>query len=306
MVDPESRGDLLLSPEEALDLGVLFTKMHIEGNDLVLDFTNTQLKVNKYKGARARCVCKELKKKNISTKFCVCYCRGEENLKQAWSQLQGLHGKNFPSYDQFKYAAKKIIGKELWIVARDYADHPETAIVKLHPDAVTIVGETMIDVQACSIDTVGTSYEGRMRRWVEVELDQRWREAFRRQERIVREREEARKEREKEDKERREKQEKEDRERALWNRDRGGKPRKGEGKRQQPYGKGKKGDRPCHFFLAGKCAFGDNCRWTHPKSEAELSKKDYELICTQVQNLKVEDYGKWLKKTTATEEEKKD
>lgn len=77
-------------------------------------------------------------------------------------------------------------------------------MIHLPQDAYVVMGEALLDVQACSLDVIGTSYEGRVRRWFETELENRWREAFRRQERLVREREAARVQREQDEREMRE------------------------------------------------------------------------------------------------------
>eukprot|EP00392_Amoebophrya_sp_AT5.2_P018388 g18917.t1 len=82
-------------------------------NGLVVNFTRTTTKVNKYKAIRAKCVCRQLEAMNINTKFCACYY--------------------FPGYDTFRVAAKKIIGKEIWVLARTWADDPEAGMKVMHP-----------------------------------------------------------------------------------------------------------------------------------------------------------------------------
>lgn len=98
-------------------------------------------------------------------------------------------------------------------------------------DAVQIMGETLLDLQEVNIDTPGTSFEGRARRWFEADFEGRWREAFRRQQRICKEREECKKIREEEAKKAREAREREEAARGRKG-DRGGKGR-------EPYGGGK-------------------------------------------------------------------
>eukprot|EP00392_Amoebophrya_sp_AT5.2_P013206 g13319.t1 len=267
----------------------------------------------------------------------VC-CMSTEEMEQMDKTLSCLKRRgytDFPGYDTFRVAAKKIIGKEIWVLARTWADDPDAGMKVLHPvhlfaamqtrvrgdahealltlgqrddlisrfmsaqtsmtekDAVVICGEAFIDTQEISLDQAATTFEGRFRRWIETDLEARWREAFRRQERLAKESEARKKQQDQEDKERREREEKERRERESWfNKDRKGKGGKG-GKGAHPYnGKGSKA--PRHFFLDGACTFGDRCKWLHPKTEEECSRADCELICKRVKSLKVENYGMWL------------
>lgn len=91
-----------------------------------------------------------------------------------------------------------------------------------------------MDLQACNMDVIGTSYEGRVRRWFDNELENRWREAFRRQERIVKEREQAKQQREQEEREMRERLAREFAERG--GKGRGKKGGKNRNDQIQPYG----------------------------------------------------------------------
>eukprot|EP00392_Amoebophrya_sp_AT5.2_P018316 g18832.t1 len=246
--------------------------------------------------------------------------REEDTLRNAWAQLRGLYGDNFPSCDQFKVCAKKCKGKEIWVVARDWAAHSTGDKINIEPvhmfatmqcpvrgpnhntllslqirgdmisrymsavagmgkdDAVVVVGETLLDMQDLNNEVAGTTFEGRVRRWFEIDMDTRWRESFRRQERINKERkalnakyEEDRKERDRQ-----------------WNEHRNN--------------KGDRGDASfCHHFLAGNCAYGARCRFKHPANEQEMSRAQYETVRQRVSNLKVEDYGKWWKKSNTTD-----
>lgn len=94
-----------------------------------------------------------------------------------------------------------------------------------------VAGEALLDIQACNVHVIGTSYEGRVRRWFENDLENRWREAFRRQERIVREREQAKQQREAEERDMRERLTREFAEKG-----RGKKGGKNRNDTRQPYG----------------------------------------------------------------------
>lgn len=103
---------------------------------------------------------------------------------------------------------------------------------------MNITGEVLIDLQECSVDVPATTYEGRIRRWLETDLTARWRESFRRQERLKKERDERKAEYEKEKAERARQQAEAAANAAHWGG--GGKQRKGKG-RGGPFGKGKQG-----------------------------------------------------------------
>eukprot|EP00392_Amoebophrya_sp_AT5.2_P018407 g18940.t1 len=69
-------------------------------------------------------------------------------------------------------------------------------------------------------------------------------------------------------------------------------------------GKGKKN--VCRPFLQGSCTHGANCKFMHPTSEAQFSKADFEIVCTEFPDkMRGIQYGRWHT-TPKQEVEKKD
>eukprot|EP00392_Amoebophrya_sp_AT5.2_P019107 g19827.t1 len=221
-------------------------------HDLSINFEETTIKVNKYKSIRVKCICKELKKENISRRFCICARKGrmdslsckQDPLKIAQRVFTGARNVgDHPSFEAYKTVAKKLKNGEAWCIAREWANASplEKKLPTVEPvhvfaamatrikgdnhnplittgirddliskymsaqnglskgDAYVVSGEVLMDLQACNADVPGTTYEGRVRRWFEADMENRWREAFRRQERIVRERDQAKQQREQEE-----------------------------------------------------------------------------------------------------------
>eukprot|EP00392_Amoebophrya_sp_AT5.2_P016720 g17016.t1 len=299
-----------------------------DDRDLILDFEKTTIKVNKYKSIRVRCICAALLNalqeemgrgdetlrtawnqmtglygqnhpsfdtyKTIAKKL----KNGEAwCIAREWADSSPLE-KKLPSIEPvhvFAVMATRIRGDAhnplITVGIRDdlISKFMSAQNGLSKGDAFVVSGEALMDLQACNADVPGTSYEGRVRRWFENELENRWRESLRRQERIVREREQAKQQREQEEREMRERL-------AREFADRGGKGRGKKGGKNrndqiQPYGgKGRIRKSPRHHYLGGNCTFGARCKLFHPQAESDLSRADYDVICTRT-SLKPENYG---------------
>eukprot|EP00392_Amoebophrya_sp_AT5.2_P002996 g3001.t1 len=286
--------------------------------------------------------------------------REEDTVRNLWSQVEGLTGENHPSMDDFKRAYKVCKQKEMWVLGREYVTTPEKprvepahlfcalgcriealgaqslltrqqrddAIAKYmsasnamsKPDAIQTVGEVLLDTQILSIEQAATNYHQRFTAWWDADFESKWRDNYRRQERMYRDRVELRKVQEEQEKKM--KQELEALRAAA-----------------HPYGGGesikvldkvypeivkafkkakcrfydpsfdmlglagrcdvkccKKGEKPvCHHYLQGKCSRG-NCKFRHPEKEADFTKSEFDVICTSFPFLSSLTYGSWWKK----------
>eukprot|EP00392_Amoebophrya_sp_AT5.2_P018855 g19499.t1 len=274
---------------------------------------------------------------------------GERTERTAWSNITGLTGDSHPDFTDFQRCVKVVKSRELWTMGKKWRSEPtKPGVLPVHlfatmqtncqgaavnplltlqqrddciakfwsaqnclspEDAVSTWGECFMDTQALSADVAGTTYEGRVRRWVEDDLPALWRTNYRAQERIRTEKLQLRKEAE-------ENRAKDAAAAAAnlaavqaaasasnWRG--GGKQRGGKNQRDQPYGKGKGGKKKqvCHPFLQGNCTWGDRCKFLHPITEAQFSKTEFDLVCTEfpdkVRGLK---FGQWLPLTTPMKE----
>lgn len=122
---------------------------------------------------------------------------------------------------------KLLKNKELWIVSREMSDDPskarcdpahilvagntviqtldalpiwtraqrDDAISKLmmarttfgDHGATQVFGETFMDTQEVNVENPGTTYRGRFQAWIDADFESKWKDSFRRQERMSRE-----------------------------------------------------------------------------------------------------------------------
>lgn len=141
---------------------------------------------------------------------------------------------------EFKKAHAIVKAKEMWVVGREYVTDPEkTRVEPTHlycalgctvnavgngpllnrqqrddaiakfmsaqnalskPDAVQCVGECLLDTQILSIETPATTFEQRWTRWWENDFESKWRDSYRRQERMFRDAQAVKKREEERDK----------------------------------------------------------------------------------------------------------
>eukprot|EP00392_Amoebophrya_sp_AT5.2_P018801 g19429.t1 len=259
--------------------------------DLVVNFKEASLKVNKYKSIRVRCMCKQLGHPDFQDfQKCVKVIKSRE----LWTQGKKwrLDPKKPGLMPVHLFATMQTQCQGAAVNALLTMPQRDDCIAKfwsaqncLSPeDAVVTWGECLMDTQALSSDVPGTTYEGRVRRWVEDDLPALWRSNYRAQERIRNEKLELRKEAE-------ENRAKDAAQaaanlaaataaQAQWGR-KGG--RGGKGQRDGPFGKGKGGKKKqvCHPFLAGNCTYGNNCKFLHPRNEAQFSKQEFEVVRTE-------------------------
>eukprot|EP00392_Amoebophrya_sp_AT5.2_P007786 g7805.t1 len=314
------------------DVGI---KARWEKGDLIVNFREASTKVNQYKSVRA-----------VLGQLAQHIRQDERTERNAWSNVEGLTGESHPDFADFQKCVKVIKNKELWTLGKKWRAEPtKPGIMPVHmfatmqtpcqgvgvnplltlqqrddfiakfwsasnnmspEDAVCTWGECFMDTQALNPDVVGTTYEGRVGRWVQNDLPALWRTNYRAQERIRTEKLSLRKEAE------------ENRAKDLaaqqaaqaaataalaaasnWK----GKQRGG--KRNEPYGKGKgldfveavfsgKKKNVCHPFLAGNCTWGANCKFLHPVNEAQFSKQEFDVVCTEFPDkMKGIRYGQW-------------
>eukprot|EP00392_Amoebophrya_sp_AT5.2_P017475 g17835.t1 len=263
----------------------------------------------------------------------------ERTERNAWSNLEGLTGESHPDFADFQKCAKVIKNKELWTLGKKWRAEPtKPGIMPVHmfatmqtncqgvavsplltlqqrddciakfwsasnnmssEDAVTTWGECFMDTQALSPDVVGTTYEGRVGRWVLNDLPGLWRTNYRAQERIRTEklplRKEAEENRAKDVVAAQAAQAAATAALAAASNWRGG------GKR------GGKKKNVCHPFLAGNCTWGTNCKFLHPSNEAQFSKQEFDVVCAEFPDkMKGIRYGQWNTAGAVIKEEKKD
>lgn len=136
----------------------------------------------------------------------------------------------------YKKARAVVKAKEMWVLGREYVTEPtkvrvepthlyvalgttvaavgngplltrqqrDDAIAKFmsahnslsKSDAVQCVGECLLDTQILSIETPATTFEQRWTRWRENDFESKWRDSYRRQERLYREKQDLKKQRE--------------------------------------------------------------------------------------------------------------
>eukprot|EP00392_Amoebophrya_sp_AT5.2_P018931 g19594.t1 len=244
--------------------------------------------------------------------------REEDTARNLWSQVEGLTGEHRPSMDDFKRAYKLCKQKEMWVLGREYVTTPEKtriepphlfcalgcridalgaqslltrqqrddAIAKFmsasnamsKADAVQCVGEVLLDTQLLSIEQAATNYHQRFTAWWDADFESKWRDNYRRQERMYRDKVELRKVQEEQEK--KTKQELEALRAAAH-------PYGGGGRK----GKGKK----------GKCS-RSNCKFRHPEKEADFTKSEFDVVCTSFPLMSSVVYGSWWKKAEEPKE----
>eukprot|EP00392_Amoebophrya_sp_AT5.2_P016216 g16473.t1 len=293
----------------------------------------------------------EISKRDVMNELAHNIRQDERVERNAWSNIQGLTGESHPEFSDFQKAVKVIKNKEVWTMGKRWRLEPsKPGIHPVHffataqtacqgalvdplltlpqrddciakfwsaqnnlsvEDAASCWGECLMDTQSLNPDVVGTTYEGRIGRWVQNDLPGLWRSNYRAQERVKAEKQALRKEAE----EQRAKDAAANAATlaaaaAVWQKGRGG-------KRREPYGKGGKGaggkkgkTQVCHPFLAGNCTWGGNCKFLHPTTRAQFSEDEFNVVCTEFPDkMRGIKYGQWLPLTTPAKEkdlEKKD
>jgi len=259
--------------------------------------------------------------------------RDDENMRDAWVAIRGLEGDCSPDFNDFKVCGQHIKRKEVWTVARIWSkDYTKTKVKPIHlfvamgaavegpataaimtiaqrdeyvskfmlaqtslsyKDACIVAGQTLMDTKDVGQPRAGTTYQGRFRRWIETDMENLWRDNYRRQERLVEEAKERAEERERERAD-------DLRQRQANNNNNNNYNNKGKGrfnrKGQQPYGKGSKGKPKgvCYNFLQGTCTFGNRCRFLHPSNTTECTEADFTDMQGRIESLKNVQYGSWL------------